>query len=65
MCTRPDFGNGRYVCSLLEQAQMNQASRLMREGVDNVSMEELVTINEEAIPDLVVELDEKRKIGFR
>ena len=59
-----DFGNGRYVRNVLEQAKMNQASRLLEEDFDLITTEEITTIRavDIAIPD--VKIEEKRQIGF-
>ena len=59
-----DFGNGRYVRNVLEQARMSQAVRLMKTDLDSITEEELVTIE----PEDIVIPDEKRVsrkvIGF-
>ena len=63
--TRDDFGNGRYVRNVFEQAKMNQATRLVELDFDEITDVELSTITAEDIvappsPKRV----EKQKIGF-
>lgn len=62
---QPDFGNGRYVRNVLEQAKMQQASRLLKQNTDDLSSLALTTIEEEDIllPDEHKKPSE-RKIGF-
>ena len=59
-----DFGNGRYVRNILEQAKMNQASRLLELDFDDITSDEISTIR--AVDIVVPELQapQKRKIGF-
>ena len=59
-----DFGNGRYVRNILEQAKMNQASRLLEYDSDAITTEEIKTIKavDIVIPD--VQSATKRAIGF-
>ena len=60
-----DFGNGRYVRNLFEQAKMNQASRLLEKDFDAIKKEDVITITEDDILlPTVSKKDEKRKIGF-
>ena len=59
-----DFGNGRYVRNVLEQAKMNQASRLLEYDFDAITTEEITTIKAVDIVIPEVEIEEKRKIGF-
>lgn len=63
--TRNDFGNGRYVRNVFEQAKMNQATRLVELDFDAITDAELSTITAE---DIVVPPSskrvEKQKIGF-
>jgi SpoVK/Ycf46/Vps4 family AAA+-type ATPase len=59
-----DFGNGRYVRNVFEQAKMNQASRLLEKDFDDITSDEITTITEE---DIVVPEKKKceiRRIGF-
>jgi hypothetical protein len=59
----PDFGNGRYVRNVLEQAKMRQASRLLTLDPDTVERADLELLLAE---DFVFPGPEKRgaKIGF-
>lgn len=59
-----DFGNGRYVRNLIEQARMNQASRLLECDFDRISVEEITTIRCEDIAMPEIKTAEKRRIGF-
>ena len=60
-----DFGNGRYVRNLFEQARMNQASRLLEKEFGDITTEEILTITAQ---DIVVpahdKTPEKGRIGF-
>ena len=58
------FGNGRYVRNMLEQAKMNQASRLLEYDFDTITTEEIKTIR---AVDIVIpenKAEERRIIGF-
>ncbi len=59
-----DFGNGRYVRNMFEQARMNQATRLLDMDYDAITSEQIITITADdiVIPD--VKRPEKRRIGF-
>ena len=57
-------GNGRYVRNLLEQAKMNQASRLLEYDFDAITAEEIKTIKAEDIVIPEVKTEVKRTIGF-
>lgn len=59
-----DFGNGRYVRNVLEQAKMNQASRLLEYDFEDITTEEITTIKAVDIVIPEVKTEEKRKIGF-
>lgn len=59
-----DFGNGRYVRNVLEQARMNQATRLLEYDFDDITTEEITTIKAIDIHIPEVQTEEKRKIGF-
>ena len=60
-----DFGNGRFVRNVLEQAKMAQATRLLAMDLDSVSQNDVVTICAEDIEAPTVPAKpEKRKIGF-
>ena len=58
-----DFGNGRYVRNIFEQAKMNQATRLAELDFDSITTEQVTTIIED---DIVI--PEKRtepvRLGF-
>ena len=59
-----DFGNGRYVRNLFEQAKMNQASRLLEKDFDAITADEITTITADDIVIPTVKKTEKRRIGF-
>ena len=59
-----DFGNGRYVRNILEQARMSQATRLMEADFDSITTEDVVTIKAEDIAEPKAKPKEKRRIGF-
>ena len=60
-----DFGNGRYVRNILEQAKMNQASRLLAYDFEDITTEEIKTIKaEDIVPPPEGKKEEKRTIGF-
>ena len=57
MGKKDDFGNGRYVRSMLEQAQMNQAE-VIKKDISTITDTELFTITAE---DIEIPLMEGRK----
>ena len=60
-----DFGNGRYVRNLIEQARMEQANRIVQMDCEDVTEETLQTLTESDIPVLDTPLIcERRRIGF-
>ena len=59
-----DFGNGRYVRNMLEQAKMNQASRLLEKDFDSITADEITTITADDIVIPEPKKCEKRRIGF-
>ena len=59
-----DFGNGRYVRNVFEQAKMNQASRLLEKDYDSITSDEITTITEEDIVIPEAKKGEMRRIGF-
>lgn len=62
---RSDFGNGRFVRNILEQAKMNQASRLLEYDYADITTEEIKTIKAVDItPPPEVKKEAKRTIGF-
>ena len=59
-----DFGNGRYVRNVFEQAKMNQASRLLEMDFDALTALDVTTLTAD---DIVLPTDckpQKRPIGF-
>ena len=60
-----DFGNGRYVRNIFEQAKMNQASRIIEKDFDSITTEDVITITADdiVIPEVTMKI-EKRRIGF-
>lgn len=63
-----NFGNGRYVRTLIEKASMQQASRLLNKATNHITDEELVTLNLEDLDNtLLTEATNKKstEIGFR
>ena len=56
-----DFGNGRFVRNMLEEAEMNMAVRLLQEGRLDGSTDLITTIEECDIP----EPQQKKKSGTR
>ena len=62
--TNTDFGNGRYVRNVFEQAKMNQASRLLEKDCDSITSDEITTITEEDIVIPEAKKCEMRRIGF-
>lgn len=60
-----DFGNGRYVRNLIEQARMEQANRIVQMDCEDVTEETLQTLTESDIPVLdTPRICERRRIGF-
>lgn len=60
-----DYGNGRYVRKLLEEAEMNLAERLLQMGDIEFTDEMITTIEEEDIPAFTPKKQtEKNRIGF-
>lgn len=59
-----DFGNGRYVRNVLEQAKMNQASRLLEYDFNDITTEEITTIKAVDIVIPEIKIESKPKIGF-
>ncbi|MBO4681775.1 MAG: AAA family ATPase [Clostridiales bacterium] len=61
--TQEDFGNGRYVRNLIEQARMAQASRLVAMDYDAVTKDDIATIRpEDVVPP--TEVKTIKKFGF-
>lgn len=61
---RSDFGNGRYVRNVFEQAKMNQATRLLEKDFDSITVDEVTTITADDIVIPEVKHETKRSIGF-
>ena len=59
-----DFGNGRYVRNVFEQARMNQASRLLEKDFESITSDEITTITADDIVIPTIKKTEKRRIGF-
>lgn len=60
-----DFGNGRYVRKILEEAEMNLAERIFSLGKVEITTEMMIRIVEQDIPEAVPqEVSKKIKIGF-
>ena len=62
--SREDFGNGRYVRNLLEQARMQQATHILRLDPDTVTPKTLRTICAEDIEFPQIKDAPRRCIGF-
>ena len=61
----PDYGNGRYVRKMLEEAEMNLAEKILKFDNTDLTTETLTTIDEEDIPVFVpTKRTTKRPIGF-
>ena len=61
----PEFGNGRYVRNVLEKTRMNQASRLIKKNLDDLTAEDFMVIEAEDITvPAVSKRKEERTIGF-
>jgi len=60
-----DFGNGRFVRSLLERSIMKQSERLLKDDI-YVKMKntEIMTIDHLDIPDMNIGKKDKKRIGF-
>ena len=59
-----DFGNGRFVRTVLEQAKMNQATRLLRGDIELISSDEIITITAEDIEIPELGKRDARRVGF-
>lgn len=59
------FGNGRFVRKILERAEMNLSDRVMELGIDEITPEVLIKIEECDITDITLEKNtSERHIGF-
>ncbi len=59
-----DFGNGRYVRNVIEQAKIRQATRLLEKDFDLVTSEDIITLCAEDIEIPAASKTSKRQIGF-
>ena len=60
-----DYGNGRYVRKMLEEAEMNLAERCFKHDVSDITDELLTTIEAEDIPETKLnDASSKIRIGF-
>ena len=60
-----DFGNGRYVRNVIEQAKMAQASRLLAMDYDSIQRKDLVTLcADDIVPTAFSNKPQRRSIGF-
>ncbi|MCR5291902.1 MAG: AAA family ATPase [Eubacterium sp.] len=60
-----DFGNGRFVRKILDEAEMHLAERLMDQGLFEITDEAITTIALEDIPDVGIRVENaKTPIGF-
>ena len=60
-----DYGNGRFVRKLLEEAEMNLAERLLKLDEPELTMDMLTTLEESDIPEVKNEVkQQKHTIGF-
>jgi SpoVK/Ycf46/Vps4 family AAA+-type ATPase len=60
-----DYGNGRYVRNIIEEAGMNLAERLLKYDETDITDEMLTTIDEEDIPEIKYsDTFSKPRIGF-
>ena len=62
--TESDYGNGRYVRKMMEEAEMNLAERMMELGEAEITTELLTTIDEGDIPAFIPKKSAKKQIGF-
>ncbi len=61
-----DFGNGRFVRNVLEQAQMRMSGRLSTESTSTLTNEQLTTLcaKDFELPVMLAKITERRMIGF-
>ena len=60
----PDFGNGRFVRNLFEQARMKQASRLLSMNVDKLTKKDITKLIADDFEAPPIKRAITRKIGF-
>lgn len=61
---RSDFGNGRYARNVIERAKMAQANRLMNMDLDNITKQDVLTLEAEDFEFEDVKTEKALKIGF-
>lgn len=59
-----DFGNGRYVRSVIEKALMAQATRIVNQDFESLSKTELITLRAEDIETPECAKKSRLKLGF-
>ena len=61
-----DFGNGRFVRKLLEEAEMNLAERLLKRNVSELTEQMVTTIEAQDVPAVPIKEEPVQKIplGF-
>lgn len=59
-----DFGNGRFARNVIEQAQMEQAVRLVKMNPENIAAKEVTTLKPEDIVEIPYAEEQKACIGF-
>ena len=65
VCGEDDYGNGRFVRKMLEESEMNVATRLFENEEAEITEELLSTIEACDIPDTETKVKKaKSKIGF-
>lgn len=65
VCDSNDYGNGRFVRKILEEAEMNLADRILRLDEYKITSQLLTTIEEEDIPQQEAKKQcKKQQIGF-
>ena len=63
--TSSDYGNGRYVRKILEEAEMNLAERVSQFCESDITMQVITTLEESDIPEPgTMKCQEKKRIGF-
>ena len=60
-----DFGNGRFVRKMLEEAEMNLAERLLELDEESITEDMMTTIEVEDIPEMPEKAESfEKRIGF-
>ena len=60
---KSEFGNGRYVRNIIEQAQLSQSARIVKSDYSKMTEKELMTICASDI-EFKAAQDKQRRIGF-